>query len=146
MTSLQSLALKIAAILWVIWGLVHILAGAIVIPADTAAGFQSIAAAVDPAALEHDYHPAVGGILNQHGWNLGWAGLVTVVGGIFIWRGNLTSIWVTALVGGLIDVGYFAFVDIPGYGTFVPGTVMTIVSATAVVLSFWVWFARRGAA
>lgn len=144
MTNTQNLALKIAAVLWVIWGVVHALAGGIVIPADAAAGFQAIADAVNPDELQADYHPAVGGILNQHGWNLLWGGVVTIIGGIFVWRGNFTAIWVTAMVGGLLDVGYLVFVDIPGFVNFVPGTVMTIVSGSAIVLSFWVRFSNRG--
>ncbi|MEM7707153.1 MAG: hypothetical protein AAF358_16475 [Pseudomonadota bacterium] len=144
MTNSQKLALKIAAVLWVIWGAVHALAGSIIIPADAASGFQAIADAVNSEELQADYHPAVGGILNQHGWNLLWGGVVTIIGGIFVWRGNLTAIWVTAMVGGLLDVGYLVFVDVPGFVNFVPGTVMTIVSGSAIVLSFWVWFSNRG--
>ncbi|MEL7030132.1 MAG: hypothetical protein AAGL49_13215, partial [Pseudomonadota bacterium] len=93
--------------------------------------------------LAFDYHPAVEAILNQHGWNLFWAGAATIVGAAFIWRKNLTSIWVTALIGGLFDVGYFVFIDLGGYGTFFPGTSMTYVSATAIILSFWVWYSGR---
>ena len=139
----QLLALKIAAALWVVWGLVHMLAGLIVIPADTAAGFQAIADAVDPAALEATYHEAVGGILNQHGWNLLWGGFVTTVGAVFVWRGSRTAIWVTAMVGGLLDVGYLVFVDLPGYVNAIPGTLMTVVSGTAIALSFWAWLTGR---
>ncbi|MEM9168277.1 MAG: hypothetical protein AAGC56_01385 [Pseudomonadota bacterium] len=139
MMNMHLIALRASAVLWVIWGLVHILAGFLIIPADAAGGFQAIADAVDPAALAHDYHPAVGGILNQHGWNLAWGGTVTVIGAVFIWRSNTTAIWVTAMVGGLLDVGYLVFVDIPGYVKFVPGTLMTFVSGSAVVLSFWAW-------
>ncbi|MGD1933792.1 MAG: hypothetical protein ACFB0Z_04665 [Candidatus Phaeomarinobacter sp.] len=143
MSSTHALALKISAVLWVIWGLVHMLAGALVIPADATGGFQAIADAVDPALLVADYHPAVGGILDQHGWNLLWGGAVTLIGAIFIWRQSFTAIWVTAMVGGLLDVGYLVFVDIPGYVNFVPGTVMTMVSASAIILSFWVWLSNR---
>lgn len=135
--------LKVAAVLWVIWGLVHAFAGVMTIIQEPADGFAAIADAVDPVLLAGDYHPAVGGILNQHGFNLLWVGLATFVGAVFIWRGNMTAIWVTAMVGGLTDVGYFLFVDIPGYVNFVPGTVMTIVSATAIVLSFRVWLPSR---
>ena len=98
MTSTHAVVLKIAAVLWVIWGLIHILAGIIIIPADASGGFSAIADAVDPALLEADYHPAVGGILNQHGWNLLWGGFVTLIGAVFIWRKNITAIWVTAMV------------------------------------------------
>lgn len=138
--------LRVAAGLWVIWGLVHAFAGVMTIVQDPSDGFAGIADAVDPDLLAADYHLAIGGILNQHGFNLLWIGLATLVGAVFIWRGNMTAIWATAMVGGLADVGYLLFVDIPGYVNFVPGTVMTIVSATAIILSFGVWLPSRSAA
>ncbi|MFK8054134.1 MAG: hypothetical protein AB8F65_14295 [Woeseiaceae bacterium] len=139
MTQTQSLALKVATVLWIVWGLVHAVAGVIVISSDATGGFQGIADAVDPELLMAAYHPAVGGILNQHGWNLLWGGLITMIGAVFIWRHSMTAIWVTAMIGGLLDIGYLVFVDIPGYVNFLPGTLMTVVSGTAVLLSFWVW-------
>ena len=141
MSNVQSSLLKLAAILWVIWGLVHMLAGFIVIPADASAGFAAIADAIPAQDLQADYHAAVGGILNQHAWNLLWGGFATVVGAVFIWRRNITAIWVTAMVGGLLDFGYFVFVDLPGYVHFIPGTVMTLVSSAAIIVSFYVWYA-----
>lgn len=146
MTQTHTTALKIAAVLWVIWGLVHTLAGVMTIIQAPSEGFAAIADAVDPALLVADYHPAVGGVLNQHGFNLLWIGLATIIGAVFIWRGNLTAIWVTGMVGGLADVGYLLFVDLPGYVNFVPGTVMTLISASAIVLSFWVWLSNRNTA
>lgn len=143
MSSVHINILKAASVLWVIWGLVHILAGFIVLSNDATGGFQAIVDAIEPAALQADYHMAVGGVLNQHGWNLGWFGLATVIGAVFIWRQNITAIWVTGMIGGLADLGYLLFVDIPGYVNFVPGTVMTIVSGTAIILSFWVWLSSK---
>jgi len=143
MSATHATALKIAAVLWVIWGLVHMLAGGIVLSSDASGGFAAIADAVDAEALAGDYHPAVGGILNQHGWNLGWFGLATLIGAVFIWKQNITAIWVTAMVGGLADIGYLLFVDLPGFVHFFPGTLMTLVSGSAVLLSFWVWFSTR---
>lgn len=137
----QKTALRIAAALWIIWGAVHTLAGVIVLTADATGGFQAIADAVAAESLVLEYPAAVGGILNQHGWNLAWFGLCTLIGAVFIWRANRTAIWVTAMVGGLADLGYFFFVDMPGYVNFVPGTVMTIVSGSAILLSGWVWLA-----
>lgn len=139
----NSLALKAATLLWVIWGLVHALAGVIVLTSDASGGFAAIADAIEPALLAHDYHPAVGGILNQHGFNLLWFGIVTTVGAIFIWRGTVTAIFVTAMVGGLADLGYLIAVDLPGYVRFFPGTVMTMVSGSAIVLSFGAYFMTR---
>lgn len=143
MTQTQTTALKIAAVLWVIWGLVHTLAGVMTIIQPTSQGLAAIADAIDPALLVADYHPAVGGVLNQHGFNLLWIGLATIIGAVFIWRGTMTAIWVTAMVGGLADVGYLVFVDLPGYVNFFPGTVMTLISAAAILLSLWVWLPNR---
>jgi len=139
MTSQQAFALKTAAVLWVIWGCVHMLAGLVVIPADAGSGFAAIADAVDANDLTGSYHPAVNGILDQHGWNLLWGGAATVIGAFFIWRKNITAIWVTAMVGGLLDLGYLIFVDLPGFVHFIPGTLMTFISGSAIALSFWVW-------
>ncbi|SLN73546.1 hypothetical protein [Roseisalinus antarcticus] len=135
MTGTRMIALKAAAILWGIWGLVHAFAGVMTIAQPAPQGFAAIADAVDPALLAAEYHAAVAGVLNQHGFNLLWIGLATLGGALFIWRGNMTAIWVTAMVGGLADVGYFLFLDLPGFVTFVPGTVMTMISASAIVLS-----------
>ncbi len=139
----QTIALKIATVLWVIWGAVHTFAGIVTMTGSAPGNIAGIADAVDPAVLEGTYHAAVDGLLNQHGWNLAWAGIVTMIGAVLIWRGNMTAIWVTAMVGGLLDLGYFFFMDLPGFVHFVPGTVMTFISATAILLSGWVWLAHR---
>lgn len=143
-TALKTTALKITAVLWVIWGLVHTLAGVMTLAQAPSLAFAAIADAIDPALLAADYHPAVSGVVNQHGFNLLWFGLATIIGATLIWRGNMTAIWVTAMIGGLADVGYFLFLDIPGYVNFVPGTVMTLISGSAIILSFWVWLPSRG--
>jgi hypothetical protein len=136
-----SIFLKISCVLWVIWGLVHAFAGVMTIIGDTGPAVSSIADGIDSTLLTTISYPdAVGGIINQHGWNLFWGGLVTVVGGVFIWRGNASAIFISALVGGLLDVGYFVFIDLAGYNNFVPGTIMTIVSASAIILSFYAYF------
>lgn len=138
-----SMLLKISAILWVIWGLVHALAGVMTISGDTAAAAAGIADAVDPNLLKMDYPDAVGAIINQHGFNLLWGGVVTIIGGVFIWRKNVAAIFISALIGGLLDVGYFIFIDLGGYNNFVPGTVMTIISSLAIILSFYAYFRRK---
>ncbi|MEO1612708.1 MAG: hypothetical protein AAFU55_10230, partial [Pseudomonadota bacterium] len=66
-----------------------------------------------------------------------------VVGGAMIWRGSITAIFMTAIVGWITDIGYFVFMDLGGFVNFVPGTVMTIVSTAAVVLGLWVYAAGR---
>ncbi len=127
--------LRIAALLWVVWGLVHILGGVLTMSGNTTMAVQGIADAVEPTTLDLDYPAAVGAIINQHGFNLFWIGVVTVVCAVFIWRRSVAAIVLAALVGGLADVGYFVFLDLGGFVNFVPGTLMTLFSGTAIILS-----------
>ncbi|MEM7446828.1 MAG: hypothetical protein AAF355_01145 [Myxococcota bacterium] len=143
MTTQQWLALRTSAVLWVVWGLVHMLAGILTISQPAPNSIGGIADAVDPAVFHTTYHAATDAVINQHGFNLFWIGLTTLVAAVFIWRQNKTAIWVAALVGGLADVGYFFFMDLGGHVNFVPGTIMTLVSGSAVVLTGWVWFKTR---
>lgn len=137
-----SIALKVIAILWIVWGVVHVFAGVMTLGQDTPGAVQGIADGVDAALLQGPFPAAVGGIIRQHGFNLLWIGLVTTVGGGLIWRGSFTALWLSALVGGLTDLGYFIFIDLGGFNNFMPGTVMTLVSGTAIVLSLVVYFRR----
>ncbi|MEM1218084.1 MAG: hypothetical protein AAGH79_04200 [Bacteroidota bacterium] len=138
---------KIAAILWIIWGAVHVFAGVMTIYQvnnnNIAGGFSGIADDVNPELLAMEYHPAAGAVLSQHGFNLLWIGIITFIGAFFVWNGNANAIFLAALTGGLADLGYFLFMDLGGYVKFVPGTVMTIVSATAILLSFLAHFNRK---
>jgi hypothetical protein len=141
-----SILLKIAAILWIVWGLVHILAGGLtinfVLSGDVSTAIAGIADATEPSTLQMDYPKAAGAILGQHGFNLLWIGLVTFISGFYIWKGKSQAIFLAALTGGLADLGYFLFLDLGGYVNFLPGTLMTIVSGSAIVLSFYGYYAR----
>lgn len=139
--STTHLLLKVSAILWVIWGLVHMFAGIMTMSQDVSAAVAGISDAIDPALIAGDFHPAVSAVVNQHGFNLFWIGGFTVVGAVYIWRHSVVAIFMTAVVGWVTDVGYFIFMDLGGFVNFIPGTVMTIVSSAAVVLSFWAYFA-----
>jgi len=143
--SKSTLILKIISVLWVIWGLVHLFAGIMTISQGTADAIGGIADAVDPTLLAGTYHEAVGAVLNQHGFNLGWIGIFTVIGGIYIWRASMTAMVFTAIVGGLTDIGYFIFMDLGGFVNFVPGTVMTLMSGAAIILSVIVYFGKTNA-
>ena len=135
-----SLLLKLSSILWVIWGIVHAFAGIIVITSDATSAVQAIADGVDASLLTTTYPDAAGAIINQHGWNLAWFGVTTIVGAIYIWRDNKIAIFVTALIGGMADLGYFIFLDLGDYVNFVPGTIMTIFSSAAIILSVTAYF------
>lgn len=134
--------LIIAAVLWFIWGLVHVFAGVMTMMLDTPMAVSGIADAVDPELLAMTYPDAAGAIINQHGFNLMWIGLVTTICAFFIARRSVPAIFLAALVGGLADVGYFVFLDLGGFVNFAPGTVMTLFSSAAVLISFYVYFSH----
>lgn len=142
-----SVLLKASTILWIIWGLVHIFAGIMTmkgpLTGDISASVSGIADAIETTLVQMDYSKASGAIIAQHGFNLFWIGLFTFIGAFYIWKGNKTAIIFTAIVGGLTDLGYFIFIDLGGFANFVPGTIMTIVSATAIILSLYVYFKTR---
>ena len=116
--------LKIAAILWIIWGAVHILAGimtdSFILSGDIQGAVAGIADAVEPSSLAANYPEASGAVIGQHGFNLLWIGLVTLISAFFIWKGNKHAIFLAAICGGLADLGYFLFMDLGGYVNFVP--------------------------
>jgi len=131
---------KASAILWAIWGIVHMFAGIMtdqfILSGDIAGAVSGIADAIDPETLQANYPDASGAIIGQHGFNLFWIGLTTLLCAFYVWKGNKNAIFLAAITGGLADLGYFLFMDLGGYSRFMPGTVMTIVSATAIILSF----------
>ena len=139
-----SILFKTAAILWIVWGLVHVLAGVMtmkgVLTNDISASVSGIADAVEPETLQMDYPEAAGAIIGQHGFNLFWIGLVTFICAFFIWKGNKNAIFLAAITGGLADLGYFLFLDLGGFVNFMPGTVMTLVSSLAIISSFYAHF------
>jgi len=136
-----SALLKTSAVLWIIWGLVHILAGVLtmkgVLTGDISSSVSGIADAIDPALLQMNYPEAAGGIIGQHGFNLFWIGIVTFIASFYIWKANTHAVYLAAITGGLADLGYFLFMDLGGFVKFAPGTVMTIFSSLAIILSFF---------
>lgn len=132
----KTILLRCAAVLWVIWGAVHVLAGVMTISNDTPQAVQGIADAVDPESLEIEYPDAAGAVIKQHGFNLAWIGLITTICAVFVWRDSKNAIYLAALVAGLADIGYFLFMDLGGHVNFVPGTVMTLICAAAIASSF----------
>lgn len=139
--------LKIAAIFWIIWGLVHILAGVMtmkgILSDDISASVAGIADAVDPTSLQMDYPEAAGAIIGQHGFNLFWIGIVTFIAAFYVWKGNKNAIFLAAITGGLADLGYFLFIDLGGYVNFIPGTLMTLISGSAILMSFYAHFKTK---
>jgi len=137
----NSVLLKSSSILWIVRGLDHAIFGIMIISGDTGFGIQAIGNGVELTRV--NYPDVLGAIMNQHGWNLLWFGVVTTVGAVLIWRGSNIAIWINAMIGGLADLGYFMFLDLGGYVKFFPGTVMTIIALAAILLSLGAYFKNK---
>ncbi|MEM8736504.1 MAG: hypothetical protein AAGG44_19900, partial [Planctomycetota bacterium] len=98
---------------------------------------------VDAETLEMDYPDAAGALVNQHGFNLLWIGAFTTIGSVFVWKRSKVAIFSLAVVAGLTDIGYFLFMDLGGFVNVVPGSVMTWICLSAVVLSFIACFRMK---
>lgn len=127
--------------------MVHILAGIMtmkgVLTNDISTSVIGIADAVNPKNLTMNYPKAAGAVIGQHGFNLLWIGLLTFISAFFIWKGNKYAIFLAAICGGLADLGYFIFLDLGGFVNFVPGTIMTLISSAAILLSFYGYFRSK---
>ncbi|MEM1453377.1 MAG: hypothetical protein AAF957_16760 [Planctomycetota bacterium] len=128
--------LRLSAVLWIVWGLVHVFAGVITLvkisAGEDAKAIHGITSRVDLATLQIDYPPAAMAILSQHGFNLAWFGVVTFLCAFWVWRGQRLAVYLAALVGGLADLGYFLYIDLGGYAT-PPGPQMTYICAAAIL-------------
>lgn len=134
--------LRIAAVLWGIWGVFHVFVGVaiLMVISDGHPGGQLSAI---PDVLSIDMMGSEGRftvvpMLKQNAFNLAWFGIVVGVGSIFVWRTHAKAIYLCILVGGLADLGYFIFIDLPGYAD-PPGPQMTYIMATAIALSLYVY-------
>ncbi|MEM8567738.1 MAG: hypothetical protein AAGF85_14850 [Bacteroidota bacterium] len=133
------------AVLWLIWSLLHILPGIFSMANALSGDITSIKflfPETNPSGMTHDYPNEVKAVLvtfGQHGFNLFWFGLVTLICAVFIWkRQNQTAMLIAAIVGGLADLGAI-------FATFMIGSIdiwgVLIFSGTflAILLSYKMW-------
>jgi len=135
--------LKVSAVLWAIWGVFHLFIGVasavLFIKGHPVGQFEAFPEVMNITMFNMQSPFAPIATLVQHSYNLAWAGLIVTIGSIYVWKQNKTAIFLSALIGGLFDLGYFVFVDLGGYASF-PGPQMTYICASAIVLSFYAYF------
>ena len=139
MTATQSLCLKLASVLWIIWGLARVFAGVEVMTFDTAGGLETFGDTISAELLAMmEEHAAVGGMLSWDGWNLGLSGLA---GGAATQVKHCRAEFSEATGGSTAEsmcfqggIGYFFFVGLGEYANFIP-TVMIFILGAAIVLS-----------
>jgi hypothetical protein len=96
---------KIGAIFYILWGLLH-----------TKAAYDEfvLSAGVEPGLVH--------GKLNQGGWDLLMFALASILIAILLnWKNDKLGYWLNLAVVSAADIGFVAFVLIPGYVDIFPG-------------------------
>lgn len=133
----QRALFRAASVLWAMWGLLHLVAG-FVMMSTFANEFDGVPESVTLAAMgDMPFH--VRRTLAEHNFNNMWFGLVVTVGSILVWRGSRLGVLLCAIVGGLAHLGFTIFMVVPGYSNPV-GVAMTVIVGAAVALSFLAHF------
>jgi len=110
---------KIGAILYVIWGLLHV----------KAAYDEFLLGASIDSGLIH-------GKINQGAWDLLFFALASIVIAVFFnWRNDVTGYRINLVLVSAADIGFIIFVLIPGYVAFFPGILGPVFWISAAVFS-----------
>lgn len=126
----MNLANKLGASAYALWGVIHAYVGGRATLA-AASGSPQAALAVladraPPTAANLD--ASVLGLVAQHGFNLLWIGCAATIVAMWLnWRGSRTGYWLNLALVSLADIGFIAFVVLPGHislGYALPGPVL----------------------
>ena len=110
---------KLSAIVYVVWGLLHLQAAFLV---------YKLGASLDPGMVQ--------GRMLQHAWNLLFASVVAI--GIAVtlnWRNTRGGYWVNTVLVSLVDLGFIFFVLVPGLVPMWPGLLGPLTWLIALALS-----------
>lgn len=148
-TMQQATLYRSSSVLWGVWGVVHIFFGVFLLyllqAGQVGEAFHGIAGQAELSTFMLEYPNGVAAVMKQHGYNLLWFGLVTLIASVWVWRRNVQAAALCALVGGLADLGYFMFIDLGGLAVF-PGPQMTWIAAAAIGLSGYAVLRGRSSA
>ncbi len=95
----RSVVAHISAVVYVLWGLLHLQAAFFV---------YKLGASLAPGMLQ--------GRMFQNAWNLLFASVVAIAVAVAMnWRNRRDGYWINASLVGLVDLGFIFFVLMPGY-------------------------------
>jgi hypothetical protein len=110
---------QIGAVFYLLWGLLHLVAGASLLAAVGSDGASAVLAQLATAAPESvppGLGGAVAGTVAFHMWNLAWMGLFAVlVAALMNWRNSRAGYWLNLGVVSAADLGLIVFLVLPGY-------------------------------
>ncbi len=112
---------RVAAVFYGAWGALHVAFGLMMLIAGLSGTGGDAARIVATAAPEAVGEPAaaVGGIILQHAWNLLMFGVI--VGALAVWNWRREALVINTVIASAADIGFIAFVLIPGHITLADG-------------------------
>jgi len=110
---------RAAAVIYVIWGLLHINAAYLVYK------------------LGHTLEPGmVQGRIFQDAWNLLFFAVFGIAVAVFLnWRNSTVGYWANLIVVGVGDIGFVVTIILPGYAPLIPGGLGPLLWIIAAALS-----------
>jgi hypothetical protein len=115
----MNLFAKLGAVIYVLWGLLHI---------EAARRVYMLGQSLDPGMVQ--------GRIIQGAWNLLFFALFgIVVAVVWNWRNSRMGYWLNLVVVSAGDIGFILFVLMPGYIPLVPGGLGPLLWILALVLS-----------
>jgi len=111
---------KIGAILYGLWGVLHIYFGVWMLYALSTEGAAAVIAivgsGVPESTLPQSLDPVTAATIGQHAWNILWFGIFGVVVAAFLnWKNSLAGYWANLVVVSAGDAGFTVAILIPGY-------------------------------
>ena len=131
---------KIGAILYALWGLLHIVGAAVLLLQANNTGattvFATIGSATPATALPQLSNNLVDAVLGYYAWNLLWLGcFVLVVAVCSNWRNSPTGFWLNLVVVSAVDLGLVVLLVAPGYMALADGMLGVALWLPAVLFS-----------
>lgn len=129
---------KIGAVLYALWGVVHVIGGMSILAAWMERGAAGVIDVMGgPSGAVMDGSALLSGVAGYHFFNIGWIGaVVTVIAVTLNWSNSKAGCWFNLALVGLLDAGLIIFMLIPGHiswgegmiglGLFVPAAIFTI--------------------
>ena len=130
---------RIGAIFYILWGVLHVIIGAVLFYKLSTVGNYGVMAttgsAVPPEQIPRISSALLDGILTQYAWNVLWPGLFAIGVAFMNWKNSLFGYWYNLIVITLVDSGFACAILLPGYITLRDGLPGPIFWFLAVIFS-----------
>lgn len=111
-------ASRIGAAFYALWGVIHVIGGAVLLQAavsgtDAFLRAQVGGSAMEPATLSGSSRAlaVAGGAFAFHAFNLTWLGVVVAAGAVLLnWRNSTVGYWLNLALVGFTDLGLLLFI------------------------------------